>query len=136
LAVGFAAPQEIADWADTVFHCSATQNGLATAIRAAGDEATIVETSWYGTNDVLAPLGGKFHSQRLRLIGSQVGRLPNDRRQRWTHTRRLQTAIALLNDARLDCLITNDIDFFDLPAALPTLLGADAPGIVTRISYP
>ena len=52
---------------DLVFHASATAAGLATALRLAGDEATIVELSWYGAGDVAVPLGGAFHSRRLRL---------------------------------------------------------------------
>ena len=33
---------------DVVFHASATADGLATAVRLAGVEATVVELSWYG----------------------------------------------------------------------------------------
>ena len=43
---------------DLVFHASASAAGLATALRLAGEEATIVELSWYGAGEVAAPLGG------------------------------------------------------------------------------
>ncbi|CAN0482159.1 unnamed protein product, partial [Phaeothamnion confervicola] len=49
--------------ADVVFHTSAREPGLATAIAAAGFEATIVEMSWYGDKHIAVPLGGPFHSQ-------------------------------------------------------------------------
>ena len=47
--------------------------GLATALERAGQEATIVEMSWYGDVLIAAPFGRAFHSRRLRLISTQVG---------------------------------------------------------------
>ena len=35
------------------------------------------------------PLGGAFHSRRLKLISSQVGQVAPSHRARWTHRRRL-----------------------------------------------
>ena len=58
-----------------VFHASATAPGLDTALCCAGAEATVVELSWYGEGAVAAPLGGAFHSRRLRLVSSQVGQV-------------------------------------------------------------
>ena len=81
------------------------------------------------------PLGAGFHSQRLQLISSQVGGLAPAMRAWLTHRQRLETALALLDDARLDALITEDIAFEELPAALPRLLAADAAGIATAIRY-
>ena len=40
----------------------------------AGLEARILELSWYGDAAVPVPLGGAFHSRRLRLVASQVGK--------------------------------------------------------------
>ena len=37
-------------------------------------EGTIVEMSWYGDKPVQVDLGGAFHSRRLKLVSSQVGR--------------------------------------------------------------
>ena len=33
----------------------------------------MLELSWYGAREVKVPLGGAFHSQRLKLVSSQVG---------------------------------------------------------------
>ncbi len=90
--------------ADVVFHTSASAAGLATAIDAAGFEATVVELSWYGDGTVAAPLGGTFHSRRLKLISSQVGQVATSRRARWDYGRRLGAALQLLKDDRLDAL--------------------------------
>ncbi len=68
--------------------------GLATALALAGEEATVLEMSWYGDATVTAPLGGAFHSRRLRLVSSQVGRIAPSHRPRWTHGRRLAAALA------------------------------------------
>ena len=39
-------------------------------------EATVVEMSWFGDRQVSLPLGDAFHSRRLTIKSSQVGRLP------------------------------------------------------------
>lgn len=117
-----------------VFHTSASAAGLETAIELAGQEARIVELSWYGTGTVAAPLGGGFHSKRLQLISSQVGHVSPSRRPRWTHGRRLAKALALLNDARLDQLITHEFTFVDLPRRLPAFLNS-SDGIAAVVQY-
>ncbi len=121
--------------ADVVFHASASSGGLALALGCAGTEATIVELSWYGTNPVTVPLGGAFHCKRLRLISSQVGQVAPSRRPRWPHMRRLDKALELLADPRLDLLITEEIAFDDMPREAPRLFGADAPGVAAVIRY-
>jgi threonine dehydrogenase-like Zn-dependent dehydrogenase len=135
LGAGYALPQALGDDADIVFHTSATAAGLATAIGACANEATIVEMSWYGDGTVAVPLGGAFHSRRLRIVSSQVGQVAPSHRSRWTHRRRLAKALELLADERLDELITNEVAFADLPNALPSLLAAGAPGLVTAVRY-
>lgn len=120
---------------DIVFHTSASAAGLNLAIGAAGREATVVEVSWYGDRTVDAALGGRFHSHRLRLSSTQVGAIPSARTARWNYGRRLQTALRLLCDDRLDCLITAEVVFDELPARLPEILAPGAPGIVTAVRY-
>jgi threonine dehydrogenase-like Zn-dependent dehydrogenase len=121
--------------ADVVFHTSASAPGLATAIGAAGMEATVVELSWYGAGTVAAPLGDAFHSRRLKLISSQVGQVSAGRRIRWSYRRRLTAALELLKDDRLDALITEEIAFADAPARLPAMLAPGAKGLAPVIAY-
>ena len=52
------------------------------------------------------PLGEAFHARRLTIRSSQVGHVPPDRAQRWSRGRRLELALALLADARLDALVS------------------------------
>ena len=132
----FATPGEAPENCDVVFHASASSAGLATALRIAGDESTVVELSWYGSADVAAPLGGAFHSRRLRLISSQVGKVAASHRPRWTYHQRMSAALALLDDPALDMLIAPPVDFADLPERLTALLAADADARCPLIRYP
>src|SRR5258705_4366600 len=116
LDAGFATPEEAPGDCDLVFHASASAKGLATALGLAGEEATIVELSWYGAGEVAARLGEAFHSRRLRLVASQVGKIAPSHRARWTHGRRLAAALALLNDPAHAVLSSPAIDCGELPA--------------------
>lgn len=135
LGAEFRLPDQAGDAADVVFHTSASAAGLSTALAAAGFEARVIEVSWYGDRPVAAPLGAGFHSQRLQLISSQVGSVATSRRSRWDYARRRDMALALLNAPVLDTLITEDIAFTDLAAAMPRLLAPGAPGLQTVIRY-
>jgi len=111
LGCAFASPDAAPGEADLVIHASATEAGLATALSLAGVEARVVEASWFGTRATTINLGGAFHQRRLRLVGSQVGRIPAHRTARWTHRRRLETALRLLDDPALDALISGESPF-------------------------
>ena len=135
LGVNFALPEAAPGEADIVFHTSASEAGLRLALGLAGFEGRIVEVSWFGEKEIALPLGGAFHSQRLQIVSSQVGHVSPAVRARWPHRRRLETALRLLDDERLDCLITEEVAFEDLPSALPRLLACDAPGLATAVRY-
>jgi NADPH:quinone reductase-like Zn-dependent oxidoreductase len=120
---------------DMVFHASGNGAGLTTALSLAGDEAKIVEMSWYGAGEVSLPLGGAFHSRRLSIISSQVGRVAPSHRTRWPYARRLAAALALLDDPRLDILLTPAVRFADLPAALPRILAPGSGVLCQTIDY-
>ncbi len=125
LGTTFAVTAKAEGGSDIVFHTSATAEGLNTAIAVAGHEATIVEMSWYGDRQISVALGGRFHSQRLKLIASQVGAIAPSHRARWSHARRLATALHLLSDDALDTLVSDEINFLDTPHRLPELFAPD-----------
>jgi threonine dehydrogenase-like Zn-dependent dehydrogenase len=131
----FASPGNAPADCDLVFHTSGTAAGLATALRLAGEEASIVELSWYGSGDVAAPLGEAFHSRRLRLVSSQVGKVAPSHRPRWTHGRRLSAALALLKDPGLDALLAPAAAFDELPERLPSVFDSDSSVICQLIRY-
>jgi threonine dehydrogenase-like Zn-dependent dehydrogenase len=134
LGCSFAAPSEAPADCDVVLHLSATPAGLETAVGCAGIEATVVEGSWYGAGAVPVALGGAFHSRRLRIVGSQVGRIPAARAPRWTYARRLAKALDLLRDAALDALISGETEFADLPDTYGAIL-SDPATLCHRIRY-
>lgn len=136
LGVEFAAPQAAPLECDVVIHCSANPAGLATALACAGEEATVLELSWYGSGVINAPLGGAFHSRQLRLQSSQVGHISASRRPRWTYRRRLGAALNMLQDSRLDLLLAPAVDFASLPARLPEILGRESTVLCQLIRYP
>ena len=121
--------------ADLVFHASGSPAGLRSSLEAAGIEGTVVEVSWYGDESVSLPLGEAFHSRRLLLRSSQVGRIPPGRSPRWDTRRRIALALSLLRDPALDVLITGESDFEDLPAAMERLSAGAEDELCHRIRY-
>jgi len=135
LGLDFSLPENAPSNQDLVFHTSASSAGLATALACAGDGTSIVEMSWYGTNDVQIPLGADFHCRRLRLVSSQVGTIPAERQARWTYRRRLETALSLLQDPVLDRLISHRVPFRELPDRLPDLLNKASDVLAAVVVY-
>jgi NADPH:quinone reductase-like Zn-dependent oxidoreductase len=135
LGVRFCNPSSLSGDADVVVHASGSPAGLSVAIAAAGFEATVVEMSWYGDQLVPLALGESFHSRRLTLKSSQVGRVPAAQGARWDTRRRMALAISLLEDARLDALITGESAFDDLPTVLAALASTPGNTICHRIRY-
>ena len=135
LGVKFVTPDLAPQDADLVFHTSAAPEGLATALSCAGFEGRIIEMSWYGAALIPVPLGGAFHSKRLSLISSQVGSVSPSRRGRWSHQRRLAKALALLDDARFDALLTHNVPFSQADTLLPELFDISADVLGITITY-
>jgi threonine dehydrogenase-like Zn-dependent dehydrogenase len=136
LGVGFAAPDAAPHDCDLVVHASGSASGLATALGLAGEEATVLELTWHGAGEVAIPLGGAFHSRRLKLISSQVGRVAPSHRTRWPPHRRLAAALDLLADSRLDALIAPPVRFDELPELLPDILTPASGALCQIVAYP
>jgi threonine dehydrogenase-like Zn-dependent dehydrogenase len=136
LGVTFASPQAASPDVDLVLHASGSAAGLATALRLAAFEATVLELSWYGQRAVTLPLGEAFHSRRLTLKSSQVGQVATAQRARWSHRRRMALALSLLRDPALDALVTDSAPFAELPAVLGRLAAGAPDTLCHRIDYP
>lgn len=134
LGVGFAAPADAAGDRDLVVHASATDAGLATALRLLADDGEVLELSWYGDRSVTLPLGEDFHSRRLAIRASQVGAVARARRGRRTHADRMALALELLADPAFDALVTREVAFADLPAELPRIAGEPS-ALCVRVTY-
>jgi threonine dehydrogenase-like Zn-dependent dehydrogenase len=135
LGLKFATPTAAPADCNFVFHASASAEGLTTALNIAADEATIVELSWYGAGTVPVPLGGAFHSRRLKIISSQVGKVAPSRRAGFTHRQRLEAAIKLCAHPKLDALLAPPVAFGELPARLADILKPRSGVLCQLISY-
>ena len=135
LGVTFCSPAEASGEADVVVHASGSSEGLATALRLAGIEATVLELSWYGDQAVRVPLGEAFHSRRLVLRSSQVGAVAPARRARRNHRQRLELALELLADPRFDALLAPPVRFADLPQAMQGLMAGPSDVMCQPVAY-
>jgi threonine dehydrogenase-like Zn-dependent dehydrogenase len=135
LGARFALPDHAPADCDYVFHASASAAGLTTALNIAGDEATIVELSWYGAGVVSVPLGGAFHSRRLTIVSSQVGKVAPSHRASWTHRDRLEAALKLTAHPHLDALLAPAVKFRELPALIPDILNPQSGVLCQLIAY-
>jgi threonine dehydrogenase-like Zn-dependent dehydrogenase len=135
LGVAFATPDDAAGGRDLVVHTSATSAGLRLALDLLATEGTVLELSWYGDGEVTLPLGEAFHSGRLALRASQVGRVAPARRGTRTPRDRLGLALDLLRDRAFDALLTGSSRFDELPDVLPRLADGRLPALCHTITY-
>jgi hypothetical protein len=135
LGVAFELASGAARDADLVVHTSGTEAGLGVALELAGFEATVLELSWYGARRPAVALGEAFHSRRLTLKSSQVGAVAAAQRARWGTARRMQLALRLLADAKLDALISGESPFEELPRVLARLAAPSEYTLCHRIRY-
>lgn len=135
LGVHWRAENDGRDDYDLVIHASGHPEGLETALDLAGVEARIVEMSWYGDRPVPLSLGGAFHSRRLSLIASQVGRIAPAQSARWSYRERMALALRLLQAPELDALIHSECRLTDLPSAMASVTAPDSGVLCHRVIY-
>ena len=135
LGVGFVRPEDAVGGCDLVVHTSATSAGLQRSLELLAPEATVLDLSWYGDEEVRLSLGGAFHSGRLGLRASQVGTLSPARSGRRTTGDRLALALELLRDDAFDALLSGESRFEDLPAVMARLATGDLPALCHTITY-
>ncbi|MFL6163186.1 MAG: zinc-binding alcohol dehydrogenase [Jatrophihabitantaceae bacterium] len=136
LGVDFAAPADAAGDLDLVVHASASAAGLQRSLELLAPEGTVLELSWYGDAEIPLGLGGAFHSNRLAIRASQVGRISPARRGSRTSVDRLALALELLRDPAFDALCTGTSVFEELPDVLARLTAGTLPALCHTISYP
>lgn len=133
--VSFVSPESPGGDFDVVFHSTATPEGLQAALDALAFEGRVIELSWFGDRAAPLRLGGAFHARRLTIRSSQVGHVAPARRATTSRRERLMQALGMLDDPRLDRLITGEVRFRDLAREVPRLLAPGAAGIATRVRY-
>jgi len=135
LGVPFATPTTARQGRDLVFHASASAAGLQLALNLVSAEGTVIELSWYGDREVNLSLGGAFHSGRLSIRASQVGKISPARRASRSYADRLALSLELLADPAFDALLTGESPFDDLPRVLAELSAGTLPALCHVINY-
>ena len=135
LGVAFRLPADAGGGQDLVVHTSATSAGLQLSLDLLTPEGTVLDMSWYGDSDVTVSLGGAFHSGRLTIRASQVGKVSQARRAARTTADRLALALDLLKDPAFDALISGTSDFIDLPDTMARLADGRLPALCHTVSY-
>jgi 2-desacetyl-2-hydroxyethyl bacteriochlorophyllide A dehydrogenase len=107
--------------ADLIYELSGNPAALDMAISVAGFGARIVIGSWYGGKRAELDLGGRFHRGRLKLISSQVSTLAPEFTGLWSKSRRLGTALRMLEELRPLDLITHRFHVSDAAEAYKLL---------------
>ena len=122
LGLRFSADESAPKDCRTVFHTSASPEGLKLALTLCAFEGQVIELSWFGDKHPTVELGGSFHSQRLTLKASQVGAVSPSRRAEHDFTSRLTEALSLCADPRLDALVRASTPFAELPSRMEGIL--------------
>jgi len=115
---------------------SSLATGLARSLQLLGEEAELIELSWYGTAQPRVPLGGAFHSRRLAIRASQVGAVAAARRSRRTTRDRLALAMRMLKDPVFDVFITGHVPFAALPQTMESIFSNGTETLCQVIDYP
>lgn len=121
--------------ADVVFEVTGDPACLARAIEHAGQDATVVVASFYGSRTAPVPLGAEFHRRRLTLRSSQVSSLPPARAPRWTFDRRFDLVRSLLAAPALDALLDPPASFDDAPSVYERLHRNPSGALQTVFGY-
>ncbi len=90
---------------------SGNPTALAGGLDLLAHEGTALVASWYGTKQVVLPLGGSFHRRRLTIRSTQVSSIPLRLAGRWTIQRRRAVARDLLGELPLAALVTHEFPF-------------------------
>lgn len=121
---------------DIAFNTAANEKALQFCIDNANEEGQIIELSWYGISKTTIKLGENFHKNRLRLISSQVSKIPLKKRGEFDYYKRKLLAVELLKNNKFDSLITTIIPFEDAPSFFNSVRNDDTPnGLIYLIKY-
>lgn len=120
---------------DIVYHASASESGLATALGLLGDEGELVELSWYGERAPKVPLGADFHARRLTIRASQVSQVAAARRARKTPADRMRLVLTALQNPVFDELLGSDHSFWQLPTVMEELHSSTPSGRLEIVDY-
>jgi len=107
--------------ADVVFQCRGRPHALATALRAARPQGTVVDLAFYTDGADEVRLGEEFHHNGLTVRSAQIGRVPRGLAGAWDRQRLSAETVRLLGDRGEDVrrhLITDVVTLEEAPRLL------------------
>lgn len=118
---------------DTAFYCTGNPKALDTTLDQLREEGQLICCAWFGTSPIHMHLGHAFHSKRLKIISSQVGKIPQQLRANWSYKKRNTLALKLLEHSSWSNLPKSITPFNELSRKYPAKL-IDHP-LIQLISY-
>lgn len=112
---------------DVAIELSGNYRALHEATRAVGADGTVVGAGFYQGDAAGVRFGEEFHHNRVQLLASQIGSVPNRLRARWAVPRLQQTVVDHLASGLLDApaLVTHTFPLAEAAKAYE-LLDTDA----------
>lgn len=100
---------------DVAIELSGNYRALHEATRAVGADGTVIAAGFYQGEAAGVRFGEEFHHNRVQLLASQIGSVPNRLRSRWTVPRLQQTVVDHLADGRVNApaLVTHTFSLAD-----------------------
>jgi 2-desacetyl-2-hydroxyethyl bacteriochlorophyllide A dehydrogenase len=87
---------------DTAIELSGSYAALRDAISTVGADGTVVASGFYQGDANALRLGDEFHHNRVQLLASQIGSVPNRLRARWDVQRLQRTVLQALANGSVD----------------------------------
>jgi len=108
---------------DCAIELSGNYRALQEATRAVGADGTVIASGFYQGDASALRLGDEFHHNRVQLLASQIGSVPNRLRARWDVPRLQKTVVSTIASGALDAasLVTHRFDIADAAAAYELL---------------
>lgn len=111
--------------ADVVFQCRGRTHALATAMRAARPQGTVVDLAFYTTGAGDVALGEEFHHNGLSLRCAQIGRTPRGTAGHWDRHRLSAETVRFLQargDAVREHVVTDVVPLEQAPRLMQQLV--------------
>jgi threonine dehydrogenase-like Zn-dependent dehydrogenase len=125
--------------ADVVLQCRGLDTALATALKAARPQATVVDLAFYQGGADAVRLGEEFHHNSLAIRCAQISRVPRALAGRWDRDRMAQETLGLLRDVGdrvRETLVTDLVPFEEGPRLLADLAAHRRSSLTAVLCFP
>jgi 2-desacetyl-2-hydroxyethyl bacteriochlorophyllide A dehydrogenase len=117
-----------------IIEATGNPDALGESLGLLSTEGVAIVASWYGTKQVVLPLGAEFHRRRLEIRSSQVSTIGR-RAAGWDRQRRRAETQALLAELPLSLLASHTFPFERAPEAYAALDRGDDGVVHVALAY-